>query len=874
MAQQLIYTSAPKLLDAGRSGFGTVARSRSLGALASGAIERVSQFANLRGYDRGRIIHAYRRITAGSQKLYVLTRIRDCGSDYTGRTNHIAHHLVVSPEEVARAEARGLTPSDVMRQFPWRDSWDGPPRSLDPSDDADLGAFRPLGKASGRAAFAKITGEPLHARLLAWDEAPRSGVVIVPEHADPLELLTEACAEFARQPWSRTFTTSLETTDELGEFDWVLIKSTTADLVLPRIGSRPRFDLTKPTSLPLPTEELKSIPVPTATTENPRSHVRQTTRPPDGFSQNSPLPTCSTHGQAIENEAQKAAGAPSAQAGSGRAALQKERRNRKNMLWALATGFSIIVGSIFAFTFLDEDAKTSDRAVLEGNSKNTSTTKECDKLSDSQKSQYEKDFKAMGVTAGTAKTWIGLSDEQIKNSERLLKCIKNHINNPEITCKESVHSVPGRLKDLMGAIKSDSALFTSESIEITVQRVSGFTADFEISLLDDVVLCILIKRSEELQQALADSGKIKQIEVHTEELPESKKHIESVKKKAAPADERVQNNVEAAPSSQGASPGPQASGQKRSLIKPATPAENSISETLFVASEDQKNIHELLEEGGAWEIISKALDGASTELQVKSGEEKWQKKQWADRDKLKKGINLEGGFSVSRGVTDLKVVKGDVEHVISIIVGEFKPKSSGPLQATARSQGNQVFLEGPDIVDFLHSYRRSRGFKVEVSMQGSKGNPKVTISNEREISISGFERIESSSAPLIDNNKDRHEVIELCKKVLDLARSSRGSNKKTETRQQNLLGAKRDLIEKLKSLEVPREIKENDNASDVSGLKSELEKEDQRSSKPSSNREPEHATITVSPSDGNDRSSPTERKALIIKVNLDWSKKQ
>jgi hypothetical protein len=81
MAQQLIYTSAPKLLDAGRSGFGTVARSRSLGALASGAIERVSQFANLRGYDRGRIIHAYRRITAGSQKLYVLTRIRDCGSD-------------------------------------------------------------------------------------------------------------------------------------------------------------------------------------------------------------------------------------------------------------------------------------------------------------------------------------------------------------------------------------------------------------------------------------------------------------------------------------------------------------------------------------------------------------------------------------------------------------------------------------------------------------------------------------------------------------------------------------------------------------------------------------------------------------------------
>lgn len=517
MAQQLIYTSAPKLLDAGRSGFGTVARSRSLGALASGAIERVSQFANLRGYDRGRIIHAYRRITAGSQKLYVLTRIRDCGSDYTGRTNHIAHHLVVSPEEVARAEARGLTPADVMRQFPWRDSWDGPPRSLEPSDDADLGAFRPLGKASGRAAFAKITGEPLHARLLAWDEAPRSGVVIVPEHADPLELLTEACAEFARQPWSRTFTTSLETTDELGEFDWVLIKSTTADLVLPRIGSRPRFDLTNPTSLPLPTEEVRSIPVPTAATENPRSHVRQTTRPPDGFSQNSPLPTCSTHGQAIENEAQKV-GNPAVGAKTPRSHRQKERRNHKNLLWLGAAGVSVLIGLILALIFhgpADGDRRVESKGPgaqaswagqveltqdeKESNSKVAAAqaiTPSQEKPTQEEKSKYQTKLVELKVNEKLAKDWAGR-----KTKSQLDRCVNamGAIQNLDGVAKAfNFKGQPGEVKQLLGKINEVMGGVNSEELNEVVRSLSDWGAHFSPELLDNTIKWALSKNEDDL----------------------------------------------------------------------------------------------------------------------------------------------------------------------------------------------------------------------------------------------------------------------------------------------------------------------------------------------------------------------------------------
>ena len=89
MAWQLIYTSAPRLLEAGRSGFGTVARHRAIHPLLVTTLERDSQFD--RAAAAGRVIFAHRILTAAGARCHVLTCIRDAGADYTGRTNHIAH---------------------------------------------------------------------------------------------------------------------------------------------------------------------------------------------------------------------------------------------------------------------------------------------------------------------------------------------------------------------------------------------------------------------------------------------------------------------------------------------------------------------------------------------------------------------------------------------------------------------------------------------------------------------------------------------------------------------------------------------------------------------------------------------------------------
>jgi hypothetical protein len=260
MAYQLVYTSAAKLLDAGRSGFGTVARSKPISSLVVSAIERASQFANLRGLDRSRAIHVHRRITAGSSRFHVLSRIVDAGVDYTGRTNHIAHHLVVTQEEANKAASRGVTPADVLRQFPWLDRWEGSARYFDSTEDIPLDVFRADGK-NGRAQYwATVTGNPAHARLLSWDASPRTGVLIVPEGANPLSLMAEALAECGAQSWSHSFTTSLETTDELADLDWIVSAPHSYPDIQPRCGTRTLWDLSAPATLPVP--PAPSLPAP------------------------------------------------------------------------------------------------------------------------------------------------------------------------------------------------------------------------------------------------------------------------------------------------------------------------------------------------------------------------------------------------------------------------------------------------------------------------------------------------------------------------------------------------------------------------------------------------------------------------------------
>ena len=251
MAWQLIYSSAPRLLDAGLTGFGTVARHRGIPPLVVKAIERISQFARLPGYPVDRVIFCHRNLTVGGARFHVLSRLRDAGSDYSGRTNHIAHHLVVSAQEAAQIPPGSATPADILLQMAWLDRWDAGPEWL--HDDSLVPLQRFVRADSTDRAWESLTGNPAHCWLLVNGRTARSACLLHPAGTDPLPLIAASQhAQPTTDAWQSAFTTALQPTDEAQEFRWIGIAADSPLRGPMESSGRPLLDLTNPTSLPPP----------------------------------------------------------------------------------------------------------------------------------------------------------------------------------------------------------------------------------------------------------------------------------------------------------------------------------------------------------------------------------------------------------------------------------------------------------------------------------------------------------------------------------------------------------------------------------------------------------------------------------------------
>jgi hypothetical protein len=251
MAWQLIYSSAPRLLDAGLTGFGTVARHRAIPPLVVKAIERISQFARLPGYPVDRIIFCHRTLTVGGARFHVLSRLRDAGSDYSGRTNHIAHHLVVSAQEAAQLPPGSATPADILLQMAWLDRWDAGPEWL--HDDSLVPLQRFVRADSTDRAWEALSGNPSNCWLLVNGRTARSACLIHPTGTDPLPLIAASQhAQPTTDAWQSAFTTALQPTDEAQEFRWISIAADSPLRGPMESSGRPLLDLTNPASLPPP----------------------------------------------------------------------------------------------------------------------------------------------------------------------------------------------------------------------------------------------------------------------------------------------------------------------------------------------------------------------------------------------------------------------------------------------------------------------------------------------------------------------------------------------------------------------------------------------------------------------------------------------
>ena len=230
----MIYTSVKSGLVAGRSGFCTAARHKEI---KESLVSRIEDFSNQ--FDRGTdgtgratslpVVFSHRVVTIRGQTYHVLMRVADAGNDYSGRTNHIAHSIIVEPEEIDRLR---VTPAEVIlelsRQGIWRERYEESARLFGPAEEIDLSKFEPTSSLPATE-WSTQTGNPGTAALLVEPKAASGVGVILPDSYEP-DTLLKLYAESAlidspdrthpRKLWSHSFTTLIQSASQRTEFDW------------------------------------------------------------------------------------------------------------------------------------------------------------------------------------------------------------------------------------------------------------------------------------------------------------------------------------------------------------------------------------------------------------------------------------------------------------------------------------------------------------------------------------------------------------------------------------------------------------------------------------------------------------------------------
>jgi uncharacterized membrane-anchored protein YhcB (DUF1043 family) len=134
MSQELIYTSAPRGLRPGNQGFCAVAATQGMSSLLMERLESLSIYPR-DAASVGAVVHSHFRISLGGKVLHILSRIHKAETEYTGRTNHLAQHLVLEPQELPAGGPAWLLEQSNL----WLDSWSGDPRWLAPGKRVPAG---------------------------------------------------------------------------------------------------------------------------------------------------------------------------------------------------------------------------------------------------------------------------------------------------------------------------------------------------------------------------------------------------------------------------------------------------------------------------------------------------------------------------------------------------------------------------------------------------------------------------------------------------------------------------------------------------------------------------------------------------------------
>jgi hypothetical protein len=250
MVFELIYTSAPKTLDG--AGYGVVAKSEGL----PGSLERFLKHFNRYDFDLSPEdgkrstcpdVFSHATFRDSAQLWHVMSRVGIGGIDYTNRWVFLAHHVVISSDELNGATIGGLMRNPSMFQSKWNGRLGViPPRSL-PASIAGTPNGGVWDILAGHRDWARVWVE-----RYSREKTANPSFVVVPGEADVLGLFTEAMALMPPNEGRQvSFITQMIADRDGVDFDWIglIAGSKLARDAAKRFPDR-TFDLTSPMRTP------------------------------------------------------------------------------------------------------------------------------------------------------------------------------------------------------------------------------------------------------------------------------------------------------------------------------------------------------------------------------------------------------------------------------------------------------------------------------------------------------------------------------------------------------------------------------------------------------------------------------------------------
>jgi len=203
MAQELLFTSAPRGLKPGSSGPCTVQMSDSMPPLLMQRLEVLSIYrvANDGHEPIPSLSHVV--VDMNGMRRHIVSRVAHSGTDHAGRPNRLAHHLVLHGEELGLGG-----PSWLVQQPIFKTKWDGRVTHLEGEAWLPEGPTQPVHvcanwkTVAGDAGWAGVVAEA------ALASSPKPVWIIHRRHVPVLALLDEVVSVVPpRERWKITFST-------------------------------------------------------------------------------------------------------------------------------------------------------------------------------------------------------------------------------------------------------------------------------------------------------------------------------------------------------------------------------------------------------------------------------------------------------------------------------------------------------------------------------------------------------------------------------------------------------------------------------------------------------------------------------------------